>query len=256
MPEEPVARLDGLTVLVARPAAQAETLCTLIEQAGGRALRLPLFAIAAVADPAAVALRLKAARDFDRWLFTSTNAVDHAALLQPPPWPSLAAVGAVTAAALQRLAGPAVVAPDAGDGAEALLRHPALQSIAGQRLLIITGEQTLPVLEAGLRERGAEVEVLAVYRRIAVDHSPEAVAGMIAAADAAIVPSGEALARLVAIAPGEAQQKLKALQLALPSPRVVETARVLGFIRKPLLPPRVSDAAYLEVLSRHRSGHP
>lgn len=256
MPEHAVARLDGLTVLVARPAAQAEALCVLIEQAGGRALRLPLFAIAAVADPAAVALRLRAARTFDRWLFTSSNAVDHAALLQPPPWPPLAAVGAVTAAALQRLTGQAVVAPDAGDGADALLGHPALQSVAGQRLLIVTGEQTLPVLEAGLRERGAEVEVLAVYRRIAVAHAPDAVAEMIAAADAAIVPSGEALARLVAIAPDEAQQKLKALQLALPSPRVVETARVLGFIRKPLLPLRVSDAAYLEVLSRHRSGHP
>ena len=171
-------------------------------------------------------------------------------------WTALAAVGAVTAAALQALTATDVIAPEAGDGAAALLDHPGLQAIAGQRLLIVTGEQTLPILEAGLRARGAAVAVLAVYRRLAVAHAPEAVAQMIGAADAAIVPSGEALARLLEITPVEAQQKLWALQLALPSPRVVETARILGFVRKPLLPPRVSDAAYLEVLSRHRSGHP
>lgn len=250
------ARLDGLTVLVARPAAQAEALCRLIELAGGRALRLPLFEIAAVADPAAAAARLRAATGYDRWLFTSRNAVRHAADLWPPPWPPAAAVGAVTAAALTALTGSEALAPDTGDGAEALLAHPALQRIAGQRLLIVTGEQTLPRLEAGLRERGAAVEVVAVYRRLAVGHPPARVAELLARADVAILPSGEALARLVALTPAAAQPRLLALQLALPSPRVVETARVLGFLRPPLLPSRVADAAYLEVLLRHRSGHP
>ena len=36
--------MDGLTVLVARPAGQAEALCALIEADGGRALPLPLAA--------------------------------------------------------------------------------------------------------------------------------------------------------------------------------------------------------------------
>lgn len=256
MPEHAAVRLDGLTVLVARPAAQAEALCALIEQAGGRALRLPLFEIAAVADPEAAAARLQAARAFDRWLFTSSNAIGHAAALAPPPWPPLAAVGAVTAAVLAGIAGTEVLVPEAGDGAEALLAHPALRQIAGQRQLIVTGEQTLPLLEAGLRARGALVEVLAVYRRVAVEHAAEVVGAALAQADVAILPSGEALTRLVELTPAAAQPLLKALQLALPSPRVVETARVLGFLRPPLLPSRVADAAYLEVLSRLRSGHP
>lgn len=249
------ARLDGLTVLVARPAAQADALCALIEQAGGRVLRLPLFEIALVANPAAAALRLQAARSFDRWLFTSSNAVRHAADLLPPPWPPLAAVGTVTAAALTGLTGTVVLEPEEGDGAEALLRHSALQEIAGQRHLIVTGEQTLPRLEAGLRARGAEIEVLAVYRRVALDHAPERIAEMLGQANFAIIPSGEALARLAALTPLAAQPRLQALQLAVPSPRVVETARILGFVHQPLLPQRVTDAAYLEVLLRHRPGH-
>lgn len=253
MPETP-ARLDGLTVLVARPAAQAEALCTLIEQAGGRALRLPLFEIGLVAEPAAAAARLQASLDFDRWLFTSSNAVRHAAGLLAPPWPPMAAVGLVTAAALEELSGADVLTPDDGDGAEALLRQPALQQLAGQRHLIVTGEQTLPLLEAGLRARGAAVEVLAVYRRLAVEHRPERVAELLAEADFAIIPSADALARLAALTPPAARRRLQRLRLAVPSPRVVETARILGFVHQPLLPQRVTDAAYLEVLSRHRPG--
>lgn len=255
MPEAS-ARLDGLTVLVARPAAQAEALCTLIEQAGGRVLRLPLFEIGPVAEPAAAVARLQASRDFDRWLFTSANAVRQAAELLAPPWPPLAAVGSATAAILEALSGAAVLAPDDGDGdgAEALLRQSALQQLAGQRHLIVTGEQTLPLLEAGLRARGAAVEVLAVYRRLAVEHRPERVAELLAEADFAIIPSADALARLAALTPPAAQPRLQRLRLAVPSPRVVETARILGFVHQPLLPQRVTDAAYLEVLSRHRPG--
>lgn len=250
-PDEASAWLDGLTVLVARPAAQAEALCTLIEAAGGRALRLPLFAVEPVADRDAAAAALATASAFDYWLFTSTNAVDHAARLCPQPWPTLAAVGAVTAAALTTLTGQTVLTPPTGDGAAALLAHPSLQQGQGRRALIVTGEQTLPILEAGLGARGMAVTVLPVYRRVAVDHPPAAVAALLQQADIAVIPSGEALQRLCALTPPEARARLTALQLAVPSPRVIETARTLGFSAEPLLPARVSDAAYLDVLRRH-----
>lgn len=256
MPEPDAARLDGLTVLVARPAAQAETLCRLIEAAGGAVIRLPMQAIAAVPDAAAAAAELAAHRDAARWLFTSTNAVEHAAALCPPPWPALGAVGSVTAAALTRLTGAPVIVPPAGDGAAALLAHPALAEIAGQRLLIVTGEDTLPILEDGLRARGARVRVLPVYRRVAVRHSPDAVAAALAAADIALVPSGEALRQLVESTPPEARPRLLRLPLAVPSSRVVETARALGFVHEPLLPARVHDAAWLDTLWRHARHRP
>ncbi|WP_292998816.1 uroporphyrinogen-III synthase [Nevskia sp.] len=244
----PAARLDGFTVLVARPAQQADALCALIEAHGGRVIRLPMIEIAPVADPAAAAATLAAARKHDRWLFTSTNAVRYAADLLAPPWPACAAVGQATAAALQALGGRDVLVPEAGDGAQALLQHPALQRIDGQRHLIVTGEQTLPDLEAGLRARGAQVAVLAVYRRIPVAHDPATVVAALEQADLAVIPSGEALRQLLALTPSAARARLRALQLAVPSPRVVETARDAGFIGTPLLPHRVSDSAYLDLI--------
>lgn len=250
-------RLDGLTVLIARPAAQAAALCDAIEAAGGRVIRLPLFEIAPVADPQAAARVLADFAEADRWLFTSSNAVEQAAALRPRPWPALAAVGPVTASALTRLTGETVLVPLSGDGAAALLEHPALAAVAGQRLLIVTGEGTLPILEAGLTARGAEVRVLAVYRRLAIEHPAESVASAVAAADIAVLPSGESVQRLVALCPPPARAALLRLPLALPSPRVVETARRAGFEHPPLLPARVNDAAWLELLGRHarqRSG--
>lgn len=257
MPEAPATdSLHGCRVLVARPAAQARTLCTMIEAAGGRARSLPLLEIAEVADPAAAAARLAAARGADRWIFSSTNAVRHAAALQPPPWPAAAAVGEATAAALEALGLRAVLRPEAGDGAAALLAHPALADVAGQRIALIAGEQPLPDLERCLRARGAVVDSIAVYRRLPVAHAPQAVAEAIADSDIAIVPSAEALRQLARLTPPEARAALLALRLALPSPRVVETARELGFRHTPLMPQRVSDAAYLDLLRGHCAAAP
>ncbi len=253
MPESAAVRLDGLTVLVARPAGQAEALCALIEADGGRALPLPLFAIEALDAEAMAAARavLDDARSADLWLFTSRNAVDQAARLCSLPWPTLAAVGEATAAALRQHSGQPVLTPPAGDGAAALLTHPALQHGSGRQALIVTGERTLPILEQGLVARGMTVRVLPVYRRVAIDHPSAAIAAWLRAADVAVIPSGEALHRLQALTPPEARPQLAGLQLAVPSPRVLETARLLGFTAEPLLPERVSDLAYLEVLRRH-----
>lgn len=245
------ASLRGCRVLVTRPAHQAEALCALIESAGGEPLRLPMIDIVPVADPAAAADRLEALRGADRWIFSSTNAVREAARLARPPWPATAAVGQATAAALSALGCPDVLAPPHGDGALALLAHPRLQPVRGQLFALVSGEQPLPELARVLLERGASVESVPVYRRVPVIHAPAAVAAAVQAADIAIVPSAEALQQLVASTPPEARPALFALPLAVPSPRVVENARALGFRTRPLLPQQVSDAGYLDLLLHH-----
>jgi len=68
----------------------------------------------------------------------------------------------------------------------------------------------------------------------------------------AIVSSAEALANLVRLTPSAVRPLLLPLQLVLPSQRVVEKAREAGFTQPPLLPARVSDAAYVELLERWR----
>src|SRR3546814_11234256 len=99
-------------------------------------------------------------------------------------------------------------------------------------------------MESGLRARGAEVEVIAVYRRVELPHDGQAVARMIDDTAVAIITRGEALARLARLLPAPAQQHLWRLPLVVPGPRVVEQAVRLGFLSKPTVPEPVSDAAY------------
>jgi uroporphyrinogen-III synthase len=245
-----MSRLAGLGVLVTRPAHQAQALCELLQQAGASVRRLPLLAIEPAADEAALAARLRQARGWDHWIFTSANAAHQAARLDAGPWPPLAAAGAATAVALADAGHAGALVPAGLDGAAGLLADARFAAPAGQRILIVTGDNTLPQLAEGLRARGAKVEVLAVYRRVPVAHAPQAVAEAIAASQVAIVSSGEALAHLLHLTPAAAHGRLLSLQLALPSPRMIEKAREAGFTQTPLLPARVSDAAYVELLER------
>ena len=85
--------LAGRSILVTRPAAQAEALCSEIEHRGGTAVRLPLLSVEAVGTPALE--RLAANAEADWWIFTSSNAVRFAALADDLAWPAqIAAVGA------------------------------------------------------------------------------------------------------------------------------------------------------------------
>src|SRR3546814_7108901 len=128
-----------------------------------------------------------------------------------------------------------------------------LQSVAGRRYAIVTGESGRDAMESGLRARGAEVEVIAVYRRVELPHDGQAVARMIDDTDVAIITSGEALARLARLMPAPAQQYLWRLPLVVPSQRVVEQAVRLGFLSTPKVPEQVSDAAYLHCLEQWRA---
>jgi uroporphyrinogen-III synthase len=244
--------LAGLCVMVTRPAHQAQALADLLLEAGARVELLPLLAIAPMPDAAGIRARLDGARGWDTWIFTSANAVRYAALLDRGPWPALAAAGAATAAALREAGHQAAAVPDRQDGAAGLLADPRFAEVAGRRILIVTGENTLPDLADGLHARGARVETVTVYRRTPVQHPEARVAAAITASDLAIVSSAEALANLVRLTPSAVRPLLFPLQLVLPSQRVVEKAREAGFTRPPLLPARVSDAAYVELLERWR----
>jgi uroporphyrinogen-III synthase len=244
--------IKGLTVMVTRPEHQAQALCDLLLEAGAKVEPLPLLAIAPAADGVELRARLKAAHGWDHWIFTSANAARYAALLDPGPWPALAAAGPATAAALRQAGHATTTVPDRQEGAAGLLADPAFAAPAGKRILIVTGENTLPELAEGLRARGATVDTAAVYRRLPVHHEPARVATAITASDVAIVSSAEALANLVRLTPSAVRPLLFGLQLVLPSQRVVEKAREAGFREPPLLPARVSDAAYVELLERWR----
>lgn len=235
-------KLQGAKVLVTRPAAQAEHLCRLIEAEGGESLRFPLMAIQPV--PQASEARQRLAAGHDLWIFTSANAARHSAPLISGPWPSrVAAVGPATAAALATA--PVVTVPVTGSSSEALLALPELQDVAGQRVLVVTGEGGLGLLEAGLAERGAQVQRADVYRRVPLPYPADTTARFLRKANVMVVTSAQGLERLLVLAPPDLHASLKRKPLVLPSTRVIERAKDLGFSRATMIVEPMSDVALL-----------
>lgn len=239
--------LAGKAVLVTRPVHQAENLCRLIEAQGGRAVRLPLLSLEPVPPSARVQKLLHDGHGADWWIFTSANAVRYARELDRGDWPRrLAAVGPATAAALDA-GGHAVLAPLSAYSSEGLLQLPELQQVQHSRILVVTGEAGLQVLAPALRERGAQVEVAEVYRRVPLPYDEARVLSALRGIDAIVITSGAALDHLLRLTPAASQASLMRKQLVVPSARVVEQAAQLGF-RSPLAVEHMSDAGILQAL--------
>jgi len=99
--------LEGTGVLVTRPAAQASSLCELIEQQSGTAFRFPVLEIITPADPQAVVKFSERLDAFDWAFFVSANAVNMAVpvILEQRSWPEsvrIAVIGKRSAEELQR----------------------------------------------------------------------------------------------------------------------------------------------------------
>lgn len=241
--------LEGLRILVTRPAHQADQLCRLIEARGASAVRLPLLSIVPVPHVNAVAQRMESARAFDGWIFTSTNAVQHARAIWKCEWPvPLTAIGPATAAALEA-GGQISAAPIAAYSSEALLELPQFQDVAGKRFLIVTGEDGLAVLAPTLQARGAEVEMAEVYRRVALPYDEERVTAALRGTAVIIITSGGALEHLLQLTPEASRSGLFKKQLVVPSVRMIEKAAAMGF-RTVQAPQRMSDAALIELIEQ------
>ncbi|MCI0409846.1 MAG: uroporphyrinogen-III synthase, partial [Acidobacteria bacterium] len=97
--------LQGIGVLVTRPAHQAESLCRLIEAEGGQPIRWPVIAIEAPEDPSRAAQVIDRLSEFQIAIFISANAVHYGIKLVRERGQSLdsltvVAVGRSTAASL------------------------------------------------------------------------------------------------------------------------------------------------------------
>ncbi len=250
-----MAQLDGLAVLVTRPAHQAGPLCRLLEARGATALPLPLLSIGVPRTPErarAVLARVAEAR----WLIvTSPNAARRLPDFLPPGarLPAIACLGDGTRRALRDVGLDTSLSPTAGSTSEALLDAPELESVHGDRIIIVRGEGGRRQLEAALQARGARVSVAAVYRRRPTYPSPPRLARMLRLADVAVITSGEGLQRLVVLTPEALRARLIDLQLVAPSARVVQKALHLGFTRPPLVVARVSDQGFVDAIAEWHS---
>lgn len=244
--------LAGRGVLVTRPAAQAETLCRLIEAAGGRAIRFSTVVIEPVMNPEAA--RALASRNWDLILFISRNAVEHALPLFPhqclPAGPRLGVVGTATARALTVAGRAPDLMPAGRCDSESLLALAELQDLNGRRVLIVRGVGGRGLLGDTLVERGARLAYAEVYRRaLPVTEVTPLLTRWRRDVQLATATSGEVLDNLVTLLGEKGRDLLINTPLIVVSRRTGRTATGLGFVRVELAD-GASDAAILDALCR------
>lgn len=229
--------LAGRTVVVTRPAAQAESLAAAIEAEGGTALRFPLLEISPLADPAPLEDIARRLDQFDFACFVSPNAVDYAlgVVLRERGWPEhlrALAIGASSEAALACFGVTRVIAPRGRFDSEALLALPALAAdeLAGRRVVIFRGDGGRELLGDTLSERGATVETVTCYHRSRPRADAKRLIELARSGrlDAVTLTSSEAVANLVALLGADAALVLAHTTLFVPHARIGERARELG----------------------------
>jgi uroporphyrinogen-III synthase len=246
-----------MRLLVTRPQPQADEWVAALHAAGFDAAALPLLAIAAPEDAAAVQAAAARLPALALVVFVSPNAAqrffDTAAPVHWPPGPLAAAPGPGTAQMLRALGVPAeaIVEPPAGAAqfdSEALWQ--VLQprrDWAGAEVLLVRGDGGREFLADALRAQGAQVQALQAYRREAPAWS-SAQRALLDAALAApaehlwLLSSSEALEHLDGLLP---EASWAASQAVCTHERIAARARSLGFGRVDCIAPG------LDTLERH-----
>lgn len=226
--------MNGWRVLLTRPAEESKALAASLSDAGIFSSSLPLLDI----EPLPVTPDQQAVfRDLGRYcavIVVSKPAARLALKQLNQVWPGLPwfSVGAATAQVLTDH-GLNVHYPQTGDDSEALLQLPALgEAIAarpGARVLILRGEGGRELLAERLREQGASVDYLELYRRFLPAYDAGVLMQRIRLErlNGLVVSSGQGFLHLQALA-GTDWPEVAQLPLFVPSPRVAEMARAAG----------------------------
>jgi uroporphyrinogen-III synthase len=242
------------TVIITRPRAQAGPLAARIAATGRAVETLPLLEIAPLADPAPLRAVLAGLAGYAMVAFVSPNAID-AAFAHIARWPdgvTLAVLGEGSRAALAAHgitpANATIVSPadTAHSDSEHLLQTLDLAALRGRRVLIVRGEQGRELMADGLRAAGADVTVVAAYRRAVPALTPDLAATLrrlLGQPNDWIITSSEALRGLVDLLeqlerqdsagadPAKYVVMMQQQHLIIPHARIAETANNLGFTR-------------------------
>ena len=239
-----------MRVLVTRPAPQAAEWVAQLCAAGLDAVALPLICIAPAADAGAVQEAWSTLPALRLVVFVSPNAAEQFMAARPPgvSWPAGVLAGSTgpgTSQALRRLGVPgAQVVEPAADAAqfdsEALWRQLQPRDWQGAQVLIVRGDGGREWLADTLRAQGAQVALLAAYRRAAPRLDGPEQALLRAALDAPrghlwFFSSSEAIDNLAALA-GNAVDWSQARALAT-HPRIAARAQHLGLGQVTQVPP-------------------
>ncbi len=174
--------LHGRRVIVTRARAQGSGLAATLRELGAEVVELPAIRIEPRIDSEEARRAVAAIRDYALICLTSPNGVqllfealaaaglDARALAGA----TVAAIGPGTARVLAEHGVLADVVPERFV-AEALVESLAKVEVKGRRVLLARAAEARDVLPDALRERGAEVDVVALYETVRENPDPEAI---------------------------------------------------------------------------------
>jgi len=256
------APLQGVGVLVTRPAHQADSLCELIRQQGGTAIRFPVLEIRPPADPKNLMQVIARLEEFDWAVFISANAVNRTLehLAGKRDWPKsvrIAVIGKRSADELKRFGLTADLVPQHKFNSEALLALADMQEVGGQRMVIFRGNGGREMLADTLRKRGATVEYVEAYRRVR-PHSDSSELlqrwrqGLV---NIVSVNSAESLKNLVVMLGKAGESLLTGTPLLVVNERMLALAEELEFQYPPVVADNATDRAVVDALLAWKRAH-
>lgn len=231
--------MNSWRLLLTRSAEDCDYMARTLATHGLYAYGLPLLAIQPLAENAQERAQWRALDSYQAVIVLSKPAAHLAGQRigrywpKLPPGPRWFAIGPGTAAVLAEY-GIQARWPPGGDS-ESLLALPelgeALQSSA-PRALLLRGENGRELIERTLRGRDVGVAALDLYRRTAPEYAPGVLAATVRAhaLNGLVVSSGQVLQRLAGLC-GPAWSELSGVALFVPSRRVANLARGMGFGR-------------------------
>lgn len=251
---QPELPLAGRRILVCRPRPESHRLSEYLRQAGARVREFPLLE-RQILDETLVQRTL--IQNLDQFAHVIAVSPFAARLLleridawwpQPPVGIKWYGVGAATADVLAS-AGLETQISTTGFTSEHLLELSDLAAPAGEKILLACGEQGRELIRDTLKQRGAEVTELGLYRRQCPAYSDSELEDALStfSPDVVITLSGETLNNLVALSQNT-NHNLKQQLLVVPVERVAQQARDAGF-QWVGLPAALDDSAILTCIA-------
>ncbi|MFZ0219440.1 MAG: uroporphyrinogen-III synthase [Candidatus Aquirickettsiella sp.] len=245
--------LHGLRVLITRPTHQAQDLIAQTQYYRGIPFQFPTLEIIETKNIKKVLLTIKKLDEYDFVIFISPNAVFKTAEYIHRFWPSwpkdskIVATGLGTSLALKRYNLPCDNCPEKDFNGLGILELVALQDIKQKKILIIKGQGGRSYLAKGLKARGAQIDNLNVYKRQLPKIDKTNIPNQ-EAIDIIICMSHSGLTNLVSLLYPYWRDILFQKQLLVISPRLADSAKKLGFVKRPLISDNANHAAILQTL--------
>lgn len=242
--------LNGLHLLITRPEGQATPWAKQLQALGATTTTQAMLVIQAIDERSnkqgfeAIKHQTLKLDEYQKIIFVSQNAVAHFMPWLDQYWPQLPvgleffAIGSATATQLSthlnQLDSVAGGHTGSAMNSEALLAHPLLQHVRDEKIALVRGLGGRTLLSDTLSARGATVESIAVYERIApAINDWDAVQTFIGETKSQCklitAHSAETIENLCKITPKPLLEKLIKLPLLVPGKRVCDYGYQSGF---------------------------